>query len=231
MKGVTGLTKLTRSSAGPRISAAPSTSGLWKAPLTRSFTVFRAPRAVASSINLIDRGVLAGDDDLARAVVVRRPHVVDPGAELLDHAVVEADDRGHRARMPVGRLGHRPAALLDERDRVPIGERCGRSQRGVLAYRVADDEVRLDAESVDGAQARKRGRNERRLLHVGARQLLDRALEADLGDVVADRLGGFVVDGSRLGKPPRSRGPCHVLGALAREAEGDPHAVPLPQTV
>ena len=52
MNGVTGLEKLTPSSAGRRMSAAPSTSGLWKAPLTRSFTVLRAPRADASSMSL-----------------------------------------------------------------------------------------------------------------------------------------------------------------------------------
>src|SRR3954468_18742955 len=97
---------------------------------------------------------------------------------------------------------------------------------------MADDEVRLDAERVDGAKACKRGRDERRLLHIGARQLLDGTLEADLGDVVADRLGCLVIDGARLGKPLRDRAAhADVLRALTWEAKGDLHAVPLPQTV
>jgi hypothetical protein len=134
--------------------------------------------------------------------------------------------------MPVGGLGHRAAALLDERDRLSIGERCGSRERRVLPHGMADDEVGLDADGLHRSQARERGRDEGRLLDIGARQLLDRALEADLGDVVADGLGRLVVDGTRFGEA-LGEGAAHadVLRALAREAKGDLHAVPLPQTV
>ena len=50
MKGGAGFCQVAFASAGLRRSAARATSGLWNAPLTRSFTVFRAPRAAAASI-------------------------------------------------------------------------------------------------------------------------------------------------------------------------------------
>src|SRR4029453_16550903 len=55
--------------------------------------------------------VLAGDAHLARAVVVRGPHVVEAGAELLDYGVLESQNSRHRTGMPVGGLSHRTPAL------------------------------------------------------------------------------------------------------------------------
>ena len=49
MNGGVGFCHVAFASAGLSRSAARATSGLWKAPLTRSFTVFRAPAAAAAS--------------------------------------------------------------------------------------------------------------------------------------------------------------------------------------
>ena len=77
MNGAIGSRNCTRSIAGRSRSAARATSGLWNAPETFSLTVRRAPSSSASRAALVDGVVLAGDDDLAGAVVVRRPHAED----------------------------------------------------------------------------------------------------------------------------------------------------------
>ena len=104
----------------------------------------RAARALALGLDarLVDRRRLAGDHELAGAVVVRRPHVRDLLAQRLDRLVGEPEDRRHRAGMRVRGLGHREPALADERDRVARRRACRRAERRELADRVADDEIR-----------------------------------------------------------------------------------------
>ena len=118
MNAACGSPNLTESIAGRSRSAARATSGEWNAPETFSLTVRRAPSSEAFAQQLVDGVVLAGDDDLAGTVVVRGPHAEDLPAEPLDHLVVEPEDRGHRAGPLLRRLGHRQAALADERDRL-----------------------------------------------------------------------------------------------------------------
>jgi hypothetical protein len=122
----------------------------------------------------VDGGILAGDDDLARAVVVGRPDADDLAAERLDDLVLEAEDRRHRAWMLARGLGHREPALPDERDRLDGVERLGRRQRGELADRVPDDDVRMDpplAQRREDGEARD---DERRLLHLRLDERLQR---------------------------------------------------------
>ena len=142
----------------------------------------RAARALELGLAaaLVDRERLARDDDLARAVVVRGPDIVDLVAERLDHAVGKAEDRRHRARVLLRRLGHRQPALAHQRDRVGDRQGAGRAERGELADRVADDVVRDDSARAQRRIERKRRRDQRRLLHLGVDQSLDRAVEAEL---------------------------------------------------
>ena len=104
----------------------------------------------------VDRRVLARDDDLAWAVVVRGPHAVDGEA-----ASTTASSRPSTAAIAPGvsRAAPRPrlAALTDERDGVASADRIRRRERRVLADRVADHVVRLDPQRLDGAKTRDRG--------------------------------------------------------------------------
>jgi hypothetical protein len=172
----------------------------------------------------IDPRVLARHDDLAGTVVVRRPDPVDPSAKLLDNRVLETEDSGHRAGVLERGLGHRLAPLAHEGHSVPARERLGRCKRRVLADRVADHVVGRDAERLDRAQAGKRRGDERGLLELRSRQLLDRSLEAQAGHVEADGLGSLVVDGPGPGEALRE-GPAHsdVLRALAWKTKSDLH--------
>ena len=144
MNGAVGSVNCTRSTAGRSRSAARATSGQWNAPETFSLTVRRAPSLLGAGAALLDGRVLARDDDLARAVVVRGPDAEDPAAEPLDDLVVEPEDRGHRAgplraASAIARPRSRTSAIAS-----PTRHRAGGGQRGELADGVADDEVRLD---------------------------------------------------------------------------------------
>ena len=88
-------------------------------------------------------------------------------------------------------LGRRLPALADEPDRV-----AGRSHSAAASAEYSPTEWPTtksgsDPEALDRPQARDRGRDERGLLHLGAGQLLDRALEADPREVEPDRLAAW----------------------------------------
>ena len=179
----------------------------------------RPPRRAASTAV-----GLAGDDELAGAVVVRGPHAVDPGAELLDDGVLEPEHRGHRAGVLLRRLGRRLAARRG-RARSRRGRRARRRPRAPSTRRPSGRRRRPAATpSVSTARRQAmRGRDERRLLQLGLRQLLDRALEAELRErrspTASERL---VVHRARL----RERlgelaAHADALRALAGEAERD----------
>ena len=127
-----------------------ATSGLWKAPETLSLTARLAPSARRPHGTARRRRVLAGDHDLARAVVVRRPDADDLGAERLDDVVVETEDRGHRPGVSA-RPRPSPGRVRDEPDRLARCPSVGRRERGELADRVADDEVRRDPRALSAA--------------------------------------------------------------------------------
>ena len=85
----------------------------------------------------LDRRGLSRDHQLSRAVVVRRPHAVDPAAELLDHLVLEPEDRGHRARdarapppRSPGRARERARSPRESKSRVPLPARSIRRRSG-----------------------------------------------------------------------------------------------------
>jgi hypothetical protein len=182
---------------------------------------------------LVDGGVLARDHDLPGTVVVRRPHVGDPRTQTLDHLVLEAEDRRHRAGVLARCLGHRQPALAHERNRVVLRERLRRSKRRELAHRVPDDEVRLVAL---GAQRRENGEargDESGLLHLRLDELLLRSLEAEPNQVEPGSLAPAAVDLHRL-RHRQGDLPAHARleRALAREAECDLlRAHPVPPSV
>ena len=60
---------------------------------------------------------IASDDDLSGSVVVGHPHVaVDAGAGNFDIAIIESEDRGHRADPSGSGIEHCSAAFCDKRE-------------------------------------------------------------------------------------------------------------------
>ena len=68
----------------------------------------------------VNGGALPRDDDLARAVVVGRPDVLDAGAELLGERILEPEHGGHGARMVPRGVRRRTTARADECDRIAV---------------------------------------------------------------------------------------------------------------
>ena len=166
--------------------------------------------------------VLAGDDDLAGAVVVRRPDAKDLPAQRLDGLVLEPEDRGHRAGVLAGGLGHRQAALAHERDRLGRADRADRRERRELADRMADDDVGLEPGLADGRQDGEARGDERRLLHLRLDEILERRVEAELLEVEARCLASDPVHLHRGRHSLRDlTSHASLEGALAREAESD----------
>ncbi len=210
MNGGAGFCQVAFASAGLRRSAARATSGLWNAPLTRSFTVLRAPRAAASSMQTVDCRVLAGDHDLARAVVVRRPDVR------------RSRGRAPRRRRPRGRapppslpgVSRAASAIASPRSRTsatasPAPMRAGGRERRVLADRVADHEVRLAPDRLRPRGGRRS--RSRRALAAGARfASVPRSIPRSRASPRRSRPLRTPRRTPRVprGTPPRSRAPC-----------------------
>ena len=222
MKGASGSVKRTLSSAGRSRSAARATSGLWNAPETLSWIARRAPRLSASAQHSSTASCSPEIDDLARAVVVRRPDADDLPAELLDLLVLEPEDRGHRAWTLARGLRHRQPPLAHEPYRLAGPERAGRRERGELADRVADDDVGLESALPHRGENRQARRDERRLLHLGLDEILERRLEAELLEIEAGGLRADAVhlpgDGERFCDVPAH---AHLERPLSGETERD----------
>ena len=171
---------------------------------------------------LLDGEILAGDDDLSRAVVVGRPDPEDLAAQSLDHLVGQTEDGGHRAGIAGGCVGHGQATLAHERHRFLEGHRLGRGECGELSDRVADDEVGLDAPVAQSCEHRERRRDERRLLHRRVEQLLGLGVETEALEVEPARLAAAPEDvhrgRHRFGEIAAHSG---LERALSGEAEGD----------
>ena len=111
--------------------------------------------AFSFGAQLLHGRVFAGDDDLARAVVVGGPDADDSAAEVLDRLVLESEDGGHRAGMEAGCFGHREAPFANEANRVGGAERLDRSERSELADGMPDDDVRLDPARTERSEDRE----------------------------------------------------------------------------
>ena len=171
---------------------------------------------------LLDCVVLTRDHDLTRAVVVRGPDADDLAAERLDRLVLEAQDRGHRAGVAAGGLRHRETALAHEADRLTRAQRRHGRERGELPDRVPDHDVGLDPLGPDRGQDGEARRDERRLLHLGLDERLERRVEAELLEIEPGGLAPDPVDvhrcGHRLGELAAH---ARLEGALPRETERD----------
>ena len=222
MNGATGSWNFTFSIAGRSRSAARATRGEWNAPETLSLTARRAPSILRLLDALVDGEMLARDDDLPGAVVVRGPDSEDLAAETLDHVVGEAEDGRHRAGIARRGLGHCQAALAHERHRLLQGHRLGRRQRSELADRVADHEVRLDPAILECREHRQGGRDERGLLHGRVDQFLGIGVEAEALQIEPGRRAPALEDVHR-GRHRLREVAAHagLDRSLAREAEGD----------
>ena len=98
-------------------------------PLTFSGTHQLGPLLLRQLAGLLQSLALAGQRHLQRRVVVgnldgaRCSYLIADVAKRVD---VEAEHRGHPARMPFGRLLHDPATNLNEPQDVGDGEDAGR---------------------------------------------------------------------------------------------------------
>jgi hypothetical protein len=184
----------------------------------------RSPGTLALGLfaALVHRIGLPRDDDLARAIVIRRPDAVNLSAKLLHDLVLEPENRRHRAWALLGDFGHRQPALTHEPDRVSRVEHASCRQRRELSNRVADNIVRPEAERLDRRQNGQAGSQQRGLLNRCIDEIFDRARKAERRQVETAALASALVYRHRLG---------HSLGdlaahpgldrSLAGEAEGD----------
>ena len=135
--------------------------------------------------------------------------LLGPAAGDLDQVVVEAEHRGHRARVVVAGLVHRVGALADQAHAVVERQRAGGGERGVLAEAVAGAEARLDAQALDGVEHHQAGDERRQLRVAGVLQLVgvgveQQARDVALGDLrcLVDQLPALVVGpGSTHARP------------------------------
>ena len=152
------------------------------------------------------------------------------GDELREPRVVEADDRGHRARRARRPTPASAAALAHEPDGVGEVERAGGDERRVLAHRVPGGEGGLPGPRrrarrpalADGREVGDRGGEQRGLGVLGPVELLGGAVPGEPADGLAERGVGRGEDGGGGGRGGGER-PAHAdgLGALAGEHEGD----------
>ncbi len=172
--GSPGSAKRTAATAGANRCSACAVSG--RVEPAGDVEPHRAPGAggLCGGHERDDARLRPGDDDLAGAVEVRRPDPRQTFAEGLDRVVVEADDGGHGTGREGCGLGHCEAPLAYEHGGLLDRDRPGSAEGGELAHRVTDDEVGLVTGLADGREARKLGRDERRLGSFGGRELFQR---------------------------------------------------------
>ena len=129
--------------------------------------------------------------------------------------VVEAEHRGHRARVVEAGLVHRIGTLAHQPHTVFEAERAGGGERRVLAEAVAGAEAGLDAEPLDRVEHHQ-ARHERRQLRVaGVAQLLGVGVQEQAGDIA---VGYSTLPRRAPSSRDRPRGgPCPAVGNPARE--------------
>src|SRR5262249_43088665 len=95
-----------------------------------------------------------------------------------------------------------------------------RDDRRVLARRMSGRGCRVESARLEHAMGRDARREERGLRVLGARQLFERAFEAELGKREPQRPVGFLQDRARFGVALRERSPhADRLRSLSREEE------------
>ena len=164
-----------------------------------------------------------GDDDLARGVVVGDPHVgVGPPAGDIDLLVVEAEYRGHRARVLEPSIMHRIGAGDDEANAVVEAERPSGGQGGVLAKAVPCAVARFDAEPFGGIEDHQARHEGRQLSVAGIAQLVGVGVEEQFADVTLSDLARLADELPTLVVGPRPAHP-RTLRPLSGKREGEHH--------
>ena len=170
----------------------------------------RAPSSLAMAPARATASAVAGDDDLARGVVVGHPHLAfGPLAGGLDGVVVGAQHRRHGAGVLLGGVVHGLAPLGDEAQALLEAERAAGGQGGVLAQAVAGAQRGLDADALDGVEDDEAEDEGRQLGVGGGGELVLVGVEQQTADVAAG-------DGAT---PPR-RLPTRGARAQARPMPG-----------
>src|SRR6266496_368241 len=182
-------------------------------------------RGLELAARLLDRARRPRDDRLPGVVVVRRRadgarRRLDRLADRLHAGGLEAEHRRHRALSGRHRLLHERPARSHRPRGVRGAERARGDERGVLAERVARDEVGLDAVLRERRHHRRRDGQDGGLRVGGELELLVRPLEAQLRQLLSQRGVDGVEHrarrGRRLGERLAHSG---GLRALPREDE------------
>ena len=96
--------------------------------------------------SLVDTGNRAGDNDLARAVIVGADNnfVRNLGAEFFDLRVGEGEDGSHRRGRHFARLLHRHGAVRNQSQTILERQGAGSDEGGEFAERVSGHHVGLE---------------------------------------------------------------------------------------
>ena len=168
----------------------------------------------------------AGDDHLARRVVVGQPHVaVGGGAGHGDVVVVQGDDRRHGPGPLAGGDLHGLAPLGDQADAIGEGHHTGRGEGGVLTQAVAGDAGGIHAEALHGVEDDEAHDVGGELGVAGLPQLVGIGSQQQLGHVPAGDGGGLLDQLPRGVVLPRLAH-AGLLGTLSREGECDHVGLP-----
>jgi len=122
----------------------------------------------------------AGDDDLARRVVVGHPHVaLRPHASGFGVVVSDAEQGGHRSRRLLPGASHGLAPSDDEPDPVLEAEGTAGHERGVLTEAVAGARSRCETDPFDRVEDDETEDGGGQLRVLGLGQLLNRRFQEE----------------------------------------------------
>ena len=177
----------------------------------------------------LDGGQLSRNDDLARAIEVRRDEHLTLRAllaQLLDRFPIGFKQRAHHARSLGSGLRHKAGALGHERKRFLVGEHARNRQGANLPQRESEHGLRLRT-------ARLQGRGDTHGQRAGGRLRIPRVVELlggsaghKLGHVIAEHIGSAIEHRLDLGNAKQALAHAGLLGALAREHEYRVHTDP-----
>ena len=183
----------------------------------------------------LDRGLVAGNHDLARAIVIRHLAHLSLRAFLRGRGGVlerQSEQSRHRAFADRNRLLHREPARAQKPRGIAHRNRAGGGERGIFTERMPGDEfgVAFEIEAGFGfqhADHRDRHRHQAGLGVLGERQLLDRAVPQDRRELLAER-GIHLLEHRARRREGVGQGLAHAdgLAALARKRESRGHERP-----